>query len=450
MNNKKLLLILCIVMAVLIGACVFVFTYDFSKTEVDENINSEDLIYVYEHPEDEVITEIDVNNGNENYGFVLKADNVWSMKNIPDEECESQTVSFLASSLESITVNETVEENAGDLSPYGLDLEDKTITFKTDGGIQKTMICGNKTPVGNYYYFKDKESSTVYTVSGSVYSSLFKPMHSYRNTKILRIELQNLKRITITRGGEKIDIAKTGDIQSTDEYAISTYKLISPVKADVDDAKLSESVISLIENIGFKNIVSDSASFADYGLSSPKAEIYIENEAGEKQSFRFSDYTKDTVYCSINNMPTVFEVTVDKKLFEVEYFSLLNRFINLMNIDDCNKIEIKTDKALNVLEVKSKKEGEYTYLVNGKECEEKTFKTNYYQPVIGLMGTAFANDAVYGKPYASFVFTANDGTKTTVEYVEYNDRNYAAFKDGKCEFIILKKNVDAVLNMFAD
>ncbi len=446
MNNKKVLLILAIIMAVLIGACVFVFTYDFSQTGVDESVSSEDVIYVYEHPEDVKIIEIDVKADGEGYGFVLKGENEWAMKNIPDEECESQTVSFLESSLKSITVNEIVAENAVDLSPYGLDREEKLVTFKTDKGVQKTMICGNKTPVGNYYYFKDKETPVVYTVSGSVYSSLFKPMHSYRNTKIVRIALENLNRITITGGVEKIDILKAEE--TADNNAISTYKLTSPVKADVDDAKLAESVISLIEKIAFKNIVSDSASFADYGLNNPKAQLYIENEAGEKQSFKFSDYTKDKVYCSINNMPTVFEVTVDKALFEVEYFNLLNRFINLMNIDDCKSIEIKTDKGVNVLEIKSKKEGEYTYLVNGKECEEKNFKSNYYQPVIGLMGTSFVTDAVYGKPYASFVFTSNDGLITTVDYVEYNDRNLAVFKNGKCEFIILKKNVDEVLSAF--
>ena len=448
MINKKVLIILCVITALLVGACVFVFTYDFSKPEADENLNSEDLIYIYEHHDDANITEIDVKMPNSSYGFILKGENKWVMKNIPDEECESQTVSFLASSLESISVTDVVEKNAQDLSPYGLDREDKTISFKTDGGVQKTIICGNQTPVGNYYYFKDKESPAVYTVSAPVYNSLFKVMHSYRNTKILRMAVKNLNKILINQNGEKINIEKTDVVQTSGDYLVSTYKLTSPVIADVDDAKLAESVISYIEQIGFKNIASDSGNFAEYGLDLPKAELYIENDDGEKQSFKFSDYTQDTVYCAINNMPTIFEVSVDKALFEIEYFNLLNRFINLANIDDCSKIEIKTDKTTNVLEVKSKKEGEYTYLVNGKDCEEKTFKTNYYQPVIGLMGTAFVTDAVYGKPYVSFVFTSKDGLITTVDYVEYNDRNYAAFKNGKCEFIILKKNVDAVLNIF--
>ena len=82
---------------------------------------------------------------------------------------------------------------------------------------------------------------------------------------------------------------------------------------------------------------------------------------------------------------------------------------------------------------------------NDADIDEDTFKKELYQCVIGLICNDFCNDAVYGAPDVTIEYTMNDGSKDKLEFVSYNDRNYAVFKNGTCSMQILKKEVNAVV-----
>ena len=85
------------------------------------------------------------------------------------------------------------------------------------------------------------------------------------------------------------------------------------------------------------------------------------------------------------------------------------------------------------------------YLFKGSEVEEVKFKTEIYQQIIGLTVDKFCDDAKFSKPVVTVEYNLKDGTKSKAEFVDYNDRNYAVYLDGKCKFIILKKSVNSMV-----
>ena len=85
-------------------------------------------------------------------------------------------------------------------------------------------------------------------------------------------------------------------------------------------------------------------------------------------------------------------------------------------------------------------------MFNGAEADTDKFKKDLYQAVIGLICNDFCNDAKYGVPDVTVEYSLNDGTHDKVELVNYDDRNYAVFKNGACSMKILKKDVKSMLD----
>src|SRR5699024_2505294 len=101
---------------------------------------------------------------------------------------------------------------------------------------------------------------------------------------------------------------------------------------------------------------------------------------------------------------------------------------------------------------KAEKEGEEdevieTYKVDGKEVEEKPFKT-YYQSLIGLMVDAENDNESDQDPEVMTTFFLNKGKdrEIHVDYVPYDNDFYVVERGGRAEFVISKQQVKKMLN----
>ena len=129
---------------------------------------------------------------------------------------------------------------------------------------------------------------------------------------------------------------------------------------------------------------------------------------------------------------------------DVKPFDLVSKFAYITNIDSVSEVVVNAQGEKYVLSI-SGNDDEKKYTLNGAEIEEDVFKKELYQNIIGLICTDFCADAVYGAPEIVIEYTMNDGSKDKVEFVNYNDRNYAVFKNGECNLQILKKEVNSMV-----
>jgi hypothetical protein len=83
--------------------------------------------------------------------------------------------------ISSISASTVVEENAKDLSIYGLDQPTATIQTYYEDGTEVDIIIGSMAPVDEAYYCMTNESDTVYTIGSYVDSLLVRRPIDYRD-----------------------------------------------------------------------------------------------------------------------------------------------------------------------------------------------------------------------------------------------------------------------------
>ena len=442
MINKKTALILFAVVLILCAFTAFVFVWDGpDKQGEDENIQNESIV-VFEGNKDELMS-IKVSMPHDVY-FISKYGDGWTIDGVDTELIVPYTVDSLAFNVSNVVAKSIVEENPSDLEKYGLEVPSYVITatYKND---KKSFFLGDKTSLGDGYYLADETRDTVYVVNTSVFSSFFKEKSEYMDTSLLKIDANKLNKIHIKNNKVSIKLNSLENPQVIDGYTIADWEMTEPYKLTIDSSQLSEAIITKIAAITTDALVSDKGDLSTYGLSNPYATVTLWDSDGSSQTLGVSQIKNGKCYVSTSGSKLIYSVDSSSIDFvDIDPFKLVNKFVNIVFVDETEKIVVKNNNDEYTLSVSGNDKKIYMY--NGVAVEEEKFKVELYQPVIGLVCSSFCLDAVYKTPSITIEYYMADKSFSKVEFVEYDDRNFAVFKDGSCIFKILKKDVNSMLD----
>ena len=445
MIKKRNIIILLAVILVLCGATAGLFMWDGTQNDdtVDDSFNSGDTIYIYDGNADE-LSKINVTLPDDEFEFVKVEADKWQISGLEGSPVKNYSIKMLADDLSKLTARSVVEENATDLAKYGLDNPLYKITGDFASG-EKTFYAGNSTPVGDGYYFKDADTNTVYTVYNTRFTSLFSSKESYRDITFVKTDMSSLKSISITRGDTKVDVNAMDNPVEMNGFVLAGWEMTTPYKCHLDDSRLQSLVTEKLPKINVISVASDKKDYAKYGLDNPYAEFTVSDTAGISQTVKISPADDGEYYAVTDGDDTIYLLGSDGLDFvDVKPFDLVSKFAYITNIDSVSEVVVNAQGEKYVLSI-SGNDDEKKYTLNGAEIEEDVFKKELYQNIIGLICTDFCADAVYGAPEIVIEYTMNDGSKDKVEFVNYNDRNYAVFKNGECNLQILKKEVNSMV-----
>ncbi len=445
---KKNIAILAAVVIVLIAVTVFVFMWDGPTQQTDEASRTE-TIKIFECDAEE-ITRIYVTLPGEQIEFVRKDEENWQITGLEDAAIKNFSIGMLASDISSISAKSLVTEKADSLDNFGLANPSHSIVVTFKDGSTKTLYGGNKTAIGDAYYFKTADNDTVYTIYQSLFDSLFSPVDDYRDTANLFIDIQQVVGVNVKKQDYTLNLQLMDEPITMGGYNIATWEMTQPSYQTIDVSRLTTYVMDILPTVTVGSVVSDRKDYANYGLDNPYAVITVTNTDGSAHVIKLGNSNKDEYYILVNDDTTIY--TANKSAFtyvDVDPFLLINKFVHIANIDDMSAVTVDAAGAQYKLAIEGDGDNK-KYLFNGTEIEEEAFKTELYQQVIGLIVDEFCSDAVYGTPDVTIEFVTKDGGKTKIEFVDYDDRNYAVFKDGNCEFIILKKSVNSIVNALKD
>ena len=206
-------------------------------------------------------------------------------------------------------------------------------------------------------------------------------------------------------------------------------------------------VLESITNVSVNRFVEDRPTdLARYGLENPSVVLEVTDGVGSyKIKYGLIPQSRTEVYAMIEGKDYVFTQSLEMfaALINVKPLEMLSGYIQLVDIKTVRSIEIEGGGKKHVMEIKGE-ETDMSYFINDFYAAENAFK-NTYQHVIGITASNFAEKQPTGVPDYTFKFNYRDGNTMTVEFVSYDDRNYAAKKDGNAEFIVLKKNVSSII-----
>lgn len=449
MINKKNIIILTSVIVIMIVAIFYVLSIEENNNNnnVSDDIVNQQTVNVF-NEDINALLKVSVRTPESSYEIYKDNDGKWSLSGFDSDKINYTKLLTLMNSLSIVDAKSIVEQNANDLSKYGIDNSQYVITAYFGDRTYK-MVFGDMTTAADSYYMNIDGTKTVYTMLADTFDCYFASKESYRKLPVVDIKTDKISGIRIIKHDVDIKLGLMDNPITINGTNYATWEMTSPLYHTIDNSRLSSYIMDVLPYISILGAVSDNKDYSKYGLDNPYATVIITNTDNTKRVLRISPYEHDKYYVLIDDDTTVYYA--DKlalSFVDVVPFDLVNKFINIFSFDDFSEVTVRSDS--NYKCYIDRNGNDIKCYVNDKQMDESDFNVNVFQNIISLLASDFCINAEYKQPDIFIEYKLKDGSSSKVEFVDYDDRNYAVFKDEKCDFLILKKDVNNLINKLKD
>lgn len=460
MKKGRNIIILLVVLAVLVGGYMFLSKRPKKTTTATPAAKTISIMKLDVNKINEI--SIEYNKATIN---LVKNGSAWQMKDAPGIQLFQGAVNSIVSDFTSLNAERIVVSNSSDLQSYGLSTPVATATATLADGSKKVILLGNKAPSGNDYYLMTKDDPNVYLVSGGSGSCLTVTVSQLRDKTLATVDTTKLSYLKIVNKDGKIMEIKANTSQTDKEKQanINGYILTKPYDKtyEIDSTKF-QTYIQDLPSFQISDIIEDNAAdLSKYGLDKPRYDVLFTDLDNKNMHLQIGN-DKDSIYTyfKVDGSNSVYIMPKDKiDSLYTNPVQLISAFVYLVNIDEVDKIVINNAGKESTIDLsrttkKAQKAGDKdtvttTYKVDGKDVQEKAFKS-FYEELVGLTFEQEIDKQIPENPEVTTTFTLNTGTDKVhkIEYCPYDDNFYGAFVDGKCQFIIPKDKVKQMISDF--
>ena len=398
------------------------------------------------------LVKIDIN------GLLLeKKGEAWELSSVGGKKpaggivLDDSQIQRLTWSFASIWAERIVDDKPADLSIYGLDKPSSHVTVADSGGKTVSYILGNMNPSKDGYYLMEEGDPKVYSVASYSGDSMNSTLDKLRKKTLFpAFEFNDLTGLRIENAGTKIDIkTKPASVPPYLASSFSTHIMTSPYKLTrgVDRQALYD-LLTPLKDITIDEFVDDNpSSLVPYGLDKP-ARFFFETSKASVDLL-VGNQIGGARYAKLAGSPGVFTVNGLDKMINVKPYTLVDKFVLLVQIDSTDKLTISGGEKPLSAEFQGKGD-DAVFTLNGKKAEAKSFK-GFYQAVVGLMtdaeylpATAAAANAKDGNINIEYRLNTPPGEKVSITLVPYNRDFYALRQEGTMEFLISRNQVQSI------
>ena len=212
---------------------------------------------------------------------LAKGESEWTMTAPWQARGDYGTVEGLLGRLNTAQMRSIETEEASDLSAFGLDRPEMTITIAA-GSAQTILSIGEESPAGTFYA-RDVSRSLVFTVDSALVTELRKAAVDYRRKDLFEFRPFNSTRLGVTRDGQAVAFEK---IDVTDDEE-EKWRQVTPAERDVDPTKMDD-LLARLSNLRAQSFLE---SRANTGLDSPTLTVTVQFDEGTREeSVAFGRY----------------------------------------------------------------------------------------------------------------------------------------------------------------
>ncbi len=435
-------IILVVVVALLGGAYFFISK---NKKPDDSGVSDVETIRVLDYTTDK-LEKVTLEN-TEGTFVIQKKDTEWELISPTDFKADKSKLSSIAINASSVIADKVVEEDAQDLSIYGLD-KPVQVTLKITDGTEKTLQIGSQTPTKGGYYCKLKDSGKVYVIGTYTSEALLISRLELKDKTLYTLKSEDIISVSMDRkGGSLFKAQKNGDVD---------WQMLSPVQGNMNTTALSPMIEALTATAVSEYIEENASDLSKYGLANP---AYVFEYATSTASYKLllgSEKEKGSlIYAKLEGSNDVFTISesaytfLDKPLKEI-----LEVFAYIVNIDQVTKIELTMDGKTTVfgLDVYKDAEGNSDtdkdkFTMNEKDAsmkdenDKQPFRT-FYQALIGIgLDEIEPGDVPMGTPEITIKYYLKSSPGTMkVDFVSKDANYYSVYRNDKYTGILIKKN----------
>ncbi|HZK33827.1 MAG TPA: DUF4340 domain-containing protein [Bacillota bacterium] len=371
-------------------------------------------------------------------------------------------VEDLARTFSALSPELLVEEEAEDLSAYGLESPAAVAEAELKDGSKVALRLGDKAASGNTYYLIKDGDTNVYTVASYHGNRLLYNESDLRDKNLPQVALLDLEYLYLYQDGQdEIEVVKRDYIEDQVQYGLSLYDLIKPyrVARGIDSAKLTKEMAIVETGIKIGTYIEDGpGDLSKYGLDEPNMHLIVRDSESELELIIGDPVDDEFLYARTGDSDTVFTLSQsDLAFMDIQPMEFIERFVLIINIEHVDSLVAEIIDETYTLaigrESLTDEEGEEelleTFYLNGEEKPEDPFR-KAYQSLIGLMVDMPQENRAEGEPEVRLTFNLNRGTvrQEVIELYPYDRDFYIMVRNGDMdsEFLVGKNRIDSINN----
>ncbi len=235
-----------------------------------------------------------------------KHEEQWAMVEPAPHKTDAQMVSRIADKLESLDALRVIEKRADNLSKYGLDEPDLSVTVSLKNGRDKTLLIGEETASRYQYYVKDSQRDAVYTISLTDVETLGKGDPSvFRDRTLIFIDKEKINLFCLYHNGKREMVLL--------QYKTGKWEFSEPFRTSAGSDAVTD-ILKRISSLKIKDFIEDNPSdLSKYGLERPAYSIEIGDQNGNIQKILFgsTNVEKNEAFVCLENAKEVYTVPAD-------------------------------------------------------------------------------------------------------------------------------------------
>jgi hypothetical protein len=307
------------------------------------------------------------------------------------------------------------EEGHLPLEEYGLDSPYLRIKIGTNNNQKdETILIGNKSPVWGGYFAIKEDGEKLYRVGEYLIDDFInKTVFELRDKKVLNLDIEQIKNISIKKEDEEIILEKKNDMW----FVINPYKFPSHGHADIFLNRLIE-----LETLLFLDNPTDLLKF---NINNPELEINILLNNGESKEMKIIKVNKiekkPEIFIEIDDKKTLYKIT-EKNLNDLlwNFFDFIDKKVFVYNnIDDVKSLTMEIDDKQYQYNINCKESKNNVNNINGKEILND-FK---YVFIGNFIGPSINYQEKLNKCFTRFNLELTNSEKQTVEFFEGENKN---------------------------
>ncbi len=272
----------------------------------------------------------------------------WDMAAPQPLRVDQDAVSSMTSTLASLNSDRLVEEQAGELAPYGLNAPALELLVTLKDGKTHKLLVGEEAPTGGSYYVRLDGDPRVFTIASWNKSSLDKSWKDLRDKRLLTFDQDKLIRIELTAKGQLIEFGKN---------AQNEWQIVRPRPLRADSFQVEELIRRLRDakmdtSLSDQELKKAAGAFASGTLV---ATAKVTDAAGTQELLVRKDkdknyYAKSGVVEGVHKIPSDVGEGLDKSLDDFRNKKLFD-----FGWSDPTKVEIREGSKLTVYQKSGEK-----------------------------------------------------------------------------------------------
>lgn len=191
-------------------------------------------------------------------------------------------------------------------SEFGLEEPDLVATITYDGDRTASVTLGGETPAGAERYARVSADDNLYVVSATLRTTLWKNPAELREKRLVKIEPDDVQRVTLQHGGERIVAVRTPESRT------HGWTLSAPLATGADEWNVKQLINSINDLRAQDFLPEDEAEAVAEGFEKPQAIARLEFANGESITVTFGGTEMREVGTPVEEQEIVYARTSER------------------------------------------------------------------------------------------------------------------------------------------